>query len=57
MVTGDDMARHRKFFRAYSAVYPAVWALTRLDALIPFVSGYMLVARAVRLEGVRAGRS
>jgi SAM-dependent methyltransferase len=43
VVTGDDLARHRKTFRAYSAVYPLVWAVTRLDALVP-ASGYMLVA-------------
>jgi 2-polyprenyl-3-methyl-5-hydroxy-6-metoxy-1,4-benzoquinol methylase len=47
VVTGDDLARHRRTFRAYSLVYPAVWALTRLDALVP-ASGYMLVASARR---------
>jgi SAM-dependent methyltransferase len=47
VVTGDDIARHRRTFRAYSLVYPAVWALTRLDALVP-ASGYMLVASARR---------
>lgn len=47
VVTGSDVARHRKLFRAYSAVYPLVWALSRLDALVP-ASGYMLVARARR---------
>jgi hypothetical protein len=44
VVTGDDMARHRKLFRAYSALYPFVWSLTRLDAVVP-ASGYMLIAR------------
>ena len=48
VVTADDLARHRKTFRAYSAVYPLVWAATRLDALVP-ASGYMLVA-ALRRE-------
>jgi len=43
VVTGGDMARHRKLFRAYSAIYPLVWAVSRLDALVP-ASGYMLVA-------------
>jgi SAM-dependent methyltransferase len=47
VVTGDDLARHRRTFRAYSAVYPVVWAVTRLDALVP-ASGYMLVAAARR---------
>jgi SAM-dependent methyltransferase len=43
VVTADDLARNRGIFRAYSAVYPLVWAVTRLDALVP-ASGYMLVA-------------
>jgi SAM-dependent methyltransferase len=47
VVTGDDLARHRRTFRAYSLIYPAVWALTRLDAIVP-ASGYMLVAAARR---------
>ena len=47
VVTGTDLAKHRKMFRAYSAVYPVVWAVSRLDALVP-ASGYMLIARARR---------
>jgi 2-polyprenyl-3-methyl-5-hydroxy-6-metoxy-1,4-benzoquinol methylase len=43
VVTGADVARHEKTFRAYSAVYPLLWAVSRLDALVP-ASGYMLVA-------------
>jgi SAM-dependent methyltransferase len=50
VVTGEDLARHRKTFRAYSAVYPIVWALTRLDALCP-ASGYMLIAALKRRGG------
>lgn len=45
VVTRDDVARHRKAFRAYSLLYPLVWAVSRLDALVP-ASGYMLVASA-----------
>ena len=52
VVTADDLARHRKTYRAYAAVYPLVWALTRLDALVP-ASGYMLIA-AYRRGGVRS---
>jgi 2-polyprenyl-3-methyl-5-hydroxy-6-metoxy-1,4-benzoquinol methylase len=44
VVTRDDVAKHQKLFRAYSLVYPFVWAITRLDALVP-ASGYMLIAR------------
>ena len=54
VVTGDDLARHRKTFRAYSAIYPVVWALTRLDALVP-ASGYMLIATLKRQGGQRQG--
>ena len=47
VVTGADLAKHRKMFLAYSVVYPVVWAVSRLDALVP-ASGYMLIARARR---------
>ncbi len=50
VVTADDLARSRKMFRAYSAVYPLLWALTRLDALVP-ATGYMLIAAFRRREG------
>ena len=48
VVTRDDLARHRKTFRAYAAIYPLVWAISRLDALVP-ASGYMLIAAARRV--------
>jgi len=47
VVTGHDLSRHRKLFRLWSLLFPPVWALTRLDALVP-ASGYMLIARARR---------
>lgn len=47
VVTGDDLRKNRKLFRAYALIYPFVWALTRLDALVP-ASGYMLIAAARR---------
>jgi SAM-dependent methyltransferase len=48
VVTGADLRHHRSLFRAYSAVYPAVWAVSRLDLLLPWTSGYMLIAAATR---------
>jgi SAM-dependent methyltransferase len=48
VVTGADLHRHRTLFRAWSAVYPAVWAVSRLDLLLPWTSGYMLIASASR---------
>ena len=48
VVTGGDLQRHRTLFRAYSLVYPAIWAVSRLDLLLPWSSGYMLIAAATR---------
>jgi SAM-dependent methyltransferase len=50
VVTGGDVRRHRRLFLLYSAVYPAVWAVSRLDHLLPWSSGYMLIASATRSE-------
>lgn len=50
VVTASDLERHRKAFRAYSLVYPAVWAISRLDGLMPWASGYMLLATLTRRE-------
>jgi SAM-dependent methyltransferase len=47
VVTGHDVARHRKAFRLYGALYPFVWLVSRLDLLVP-ASGYMLIAAARR---------
>jgi ubiquinone/menaquinone biosynthesis C-methylase UbiE len=48
VLTGGDLRRHRKAFRAYSLVYPVAWGFSRLDALLPWTTGYMLVASATR---------
>jgi len=48
VVTGADLKRHRMLFHAYSIVYPAIWAVSRLDLLLPWTSGYMLIAAATR---------
>jgi SAM-dependent methyltransferase len=53
VVTGKDMQRHAKQFRLYSLLYPLVWLISRFDYAISFVSGYMLITRAVRLEDRR----
>ncbi len=47
VVTGTDLAKHRNMFYFYSVLYPVVWSLSRLDALVP-ASGYMLIAGARR---------
>lgn len=46
IVTGQDMKRYAKLFWIYSAIYPVVWCVAQLDRLLPFASGYMLIARA-----------
>jgi len=48
VVTASDLQSHRKAFRAYSLVYPAFWAISRLDGLLPGASGYMLLATLTR---------
>ena len=50
VVTVSDLQRHRKAFRWYSLAYPAVWAISRLDGLLPWASGYMLLATLTRHE-------
>jgi len=50
VVTGSDLARHRKTFRLWSILYPFVWAVTRFDKIVP-ASGYMLIAAAERRGG------
>jgi hypothetical protein len=49
VVTGGDLAKHRKMFFIYSLLFPVMWTISRLDALVP-ASGYMLIARARRTE-------
>jgi SAM-dependent methyltransferase len=46
LVVGEDLKDYQKMFRVYSFVYPLVWLFTRLDALLFFRSGYMLIGKA-----------
>jgi SAM-dependent methyltransferase len=48
VVTGADLRHHRGAFAAYALVSPAVRAVTRLDGLVPWSAGYMLIATALR---------
>jgi ubiquinone/menaquinone biosynthesis C-methylase UbiE len=54
VVTGADVQKHGKLFLAYSAIYPFVWIFSCLDRLIPWTSGYMLIARATRTDAPAA---
>jgi SAM-dependent methyltransferase len=46
LVTGGDMRRYEKIFRAYSLIYPVVWLFGKLDMSLAWCSGYMLIAKA-----------
>lgn len=48
VVTGGDLNRHAKMFRAYSLVFPFVWGFSRLDRLLPLNDGYRLLMVATR---------
>jgi SAM-dependent methyltransferase len=49
VVTAGDVAKYDRMFRAYAAIYPFVWMISRLDAIVP-ASGYMLIASARRAD-------
>lgn len=46
LVAKQDLDRYRKVFRVYSLIYPVVWFLVKLDMLLFWCSGYMLIAKA-----------
>jgi ubiquinone/menaquinone biosynthesis C-methylase UbiE len=46
VVTEQDLKTHDKMFRIYSLIYPVVWLVSRLDTLLFFRSGYLLIALA-----------
>jgi hypothetical protein len=46
IVTGQDFARYRKIFLFYSCAYPLLWLIAKLDELLFWTSGYMLIAKA-----------
>lgn len=48
VVTGSDVSRRRGQFLMLSALYPFLWALARLDALLWRQPGYKLILRARR---------
>jgi SAM-dependent methyltransferase len=49
VVTQSDVEKHRKQFGLLSALYPLLWAVARLDALLWFQPGYKLIVQARRL--------
>lgn len=51
IVTGNDIKKYEKAFRAYGLIYPVVWFFSKLDNLLFFISGYMLIAKAINKKG------
>jgi SAM-dependent methyltransferase len=50
IVTEKDLKQHQSSFRLYSIIYPVVWLVSKLDHLLFFRSGYMLIVRAGLLD-------
>ena len=50
VVTEDNMGQYRKMFKMYSAIYPIVWLFSRLDNLLFWCSGYMMIVKATVLK-------
>jgi SAM-dependent methyltransferase len=47
IITGQDLKKYKSSFKLYSMIYPVVWLFSKLDTLLFFRSGYMLIAKAV----------
>lgn len=48
VITQSDMRKHRKQFILLSALYPLIWSIAKLDALLWFTPGYKLIVSARR---------
>jgi SAM-dependent methyltransferase len=48
VVTGSDLRKHRKQFVMLSTLYPLLWSVAKLDALLWFSPGYKLIVSARR---------
>lgn len=46
LVTEKDIRKYQKMFRVYSVIYPALWVWSKLDTLLFWRSGYMLIVKA-----------
>lgn len=46
IMTAGDLAAHRSSFRLFGLAYPFIWAVSQLDRLLFFRSGYMLLVKA-----------
>ena len=48
VITGTDLRKHRKQFMILSALYPVIWGVAKLDALLWFTPGHKLIISARR---------
>ena len=48
VITQNDIRKHRKQFLMLSILYPVLWLVAKLDALLWFQSGYKLIVLARR---------
>lgn len=46
LVTEHDLKRHKNMLKLYSLIYPVFWIFAKLDSLLFWRSGYMLIAKA-----------
>lgn len=49
VITEKGLAKNRKKYRLYTALYPFMWAFSRLDFIFPFGGGHKLIVKAVKL--------
>lgn len=47
LVTEKDLQRYQKMFKVYSLIYPIFWVFAKLDTLLFWRSGYMLIVKVV----------
>jgi 2-polyprenyl-3-methyl-5-hydroxy-6-metoxy-1,4-benzoquinol methylase len=46
LVTGEDLHQYQRVFWTYSLIYPLVWIFAKLDCLLFWHNGYMLIVKA-----------
>jgi hypothetical protein len=46
LITDEDLRRNNKMLKVYSVIFPLVWLFCKLDGLLFWSSGYMLIAKA-----------
>lgn len=51
VITEGDLRKHRKQFVLLSALYPLLWSMAKLDAVLFFTPGYKLIVSARRRSG------